>query len=193
MTPVSIAASDDVQIVTEIVTDAFLTDPVWSWVFPHREAQRHYWQLFINGAVRYPYTYHTGKFEAVSVWIPPKKSALLPADAKNFAAIIASLVGPRTQEILTFLQKFDDFHPGDKPHYYLGLLAVHNGHRGRGIGIELLKANLARFDCERVATYLESSNPINNRKYESLGFLPIVEFKTYAAGPAVTGMWRDPK
>jgi ribosomal protein S18 acetylase RimI-like enzyme len=190
---VSVAKSDEAQIVTEIVTDAFLTDPVWSWVFPKRAIQRRYWQLFINGALRYPHTYHTGNYEAVSVWIPPDMSAFLPQDSENFATIIESMTGPRTGEVMEFLQKFDAFHPRDTPHYYLGLLAVQNQHRGRGIGMELLKENLMRFDHEGAAAYLESSNQANNRKYESLGFSPVMEFRAYDTGPSVTGMWRGPR
>ncbi|MCX8501094.1 MAG: GNAT family N-acetyltransferase [Alphaproteobacteria bacterium] len=183
----------DKEMVIDLITGAFQSDPVWSWVFPRKADQRRYWEMFIKGAIRYPHTYHTADYEAVSVWIPPSQSAFLPEDSENFSAIIESMTGPRTEEILTFLQKFDDCHPRERPHYYLGLLAVKDGHRGKGIGIELLKENLARFDSLGVPAYLESSNKSNNRKYEALGFLPVVEFTTYSGGPAVTGMWRDPK
>lgn len=190
---VSTARSDDMRTITDIITEAFQADPVWSWVFPRKADQRQYWEMFIKGALRYPNTYHSANYEAVSVWIPPSQSAFLPEDSENFSAIIESLVGPRTEEVLNFLQKFDDCHPRQRPHYYLGLLAVQDSHRGRGIGIELLKENLARFDSIGAPAYLESSNFRNNQKYESLGFSPVVEFTTYPDGPAVTGMWREPK
>lgn len=128
----------------------------------------------------------------MSVWIPPEKSAFLPEDSQNFEAIIQALSGAEAPRVLTFLDKFDQFHPRDKPHYYLGLLAVQNAFRGGGIGIALLNENLRRFDQEAVPTYLESSNTANNAKYESLGYVKIVTFQTIDGGPVVTGMWREP-
>ena len=54
----------------------------------------------------------------------------------------------------------------------------------------LLSENLARIDAERMPAYLESSNPGNNHRYESLGFEPVVCFRAPSNGPVVTGMWR---
>jgi hypothetical protein len=54
----------------------------------------------------------------------------------------------------------------------------------------LLKENLERIDAERMPAYLESSNPKNNLRYESLGFVPVASFRAPGNGPAVTGMWR---
>lgn len=192
ISPVTPAGLREARIVTEIVTDAFAHDPVWSWVFPQRAQQQYYWRMFIRGALRYPHVYKTGGYEAVSVWIPPDKSAFLPDDSQNFEAIIQALSGDETPRVLAFLEKFDQFHPRNKPHYYLGLLAVQNAFRGAGIGIELLKENLQRFDQEAMPTYLESSNPANNAKYEALGYAKVVTFQTVDGGPVVTGMWRDP-
>ena len=54
----------------------------------------------------------------------------------------------------------------------------------------LLKENLARLDSIRMPAYLESSNPINNQRYESVGFAPVVSFQAPNNGPMITGMWR---
>jgi hypothetical protein len=39
--------------------------------------------------------------------------------------------------------------------------------------------------------YLESSNPSNNHRYESIGFVAVTTFQAPGNGPVVTGMWRD--
>jgi hypothetical protein len=54
----------------------------------------------------------------------------------------------------------------------------------------LLKENLARIDAEHMPAYLESSNPANNHRYESVGFVSVVSFWAPGDGPVVTGMWR---
>jgi hypothetical protein len=40
-------------------------------------------------------------------------------------------------------------------------------------------------------TYLESSNPANNHRYERLGFAKIGEFFPPSSDIPVTTMWRD--
>ena len=75
-------------------------------------------------------------------------------------------------------------------HYYLSLLGTHPDHRGQGIGMALLAQNLAVIDAEHAAAYLESSNPVNNERYASVGFEPIGQFAHPGDGPAVTTMWR---
>ena len=55
----------------------------------------------------------------------------------------------------------------------------------------LLAENLARMDAEGIPTYLESSNPDNNQRYERLGFRQVGEFTTPDGKRTVATMWRD--
>jgi predicted GNAT family acetyltransferase len=56
----------------------------------------------------------------------------------------------------------------------------------------LLSENLQRIDAGGAAAYLESSNPANDRRYESVGFRRTGAFTTPDGERAVTTMWRDP-
>jgi hypothetical protein len=58
--------------------------------------------------------------------------------------------------------------------------------------MELLRANLATIDSEGMPAYLESSNPANDARYESLGFEPRSAFSTPDGEHSVTTMWREP-
>lgn len=53
----------------------------------------------------------------------------------------------------------------------------------------LLRENLARIDALGMPAYLESSNPTNNDRYESVGFAPQQEL-VMPSGQVVTTMWR---
>jgi GNAT superfamily N-acetyltransferase len=79
----------------------------------------------------------------------------------------------------------------NEPHYFLSLLATKNDYRGHGFGMALLKEGRAIIDAENMPAYLESSNPINNHRYESVGFIPITSFQAPNNGPTVTAMWRE--
>ncbi|KAJ5766135.1 Acyl-CoA N-acyltransferase [Penicillium nucicola] len=58
---------------------------------------------------------------------------------------------------------------GDRPHYYLDMLAVHPSYQGRGLASRLLKWGLERADREGVEVYL-SSSPEGRPVYEKYGF-----------------------
>jgi ribosomal protein S18 acetylase RimI-like enzyme len=188
---VAATSAGEITLVTDVVTEAFLADPVWSWVFKNPQDMRAYWTMFIKSALRYPYVFHTEKYEAVSVWIPPGGSSFLPDDDQNFERIMARLCGKRVSQVLGFLANFDKAHPRSEPHYYLGLLGTAAQHRGQGIGLSLLRHSLRLLDTLEMPAYLESSNSLNNSKYLALGFEVVSSFQVPENGPVVTGMWRN--
>ena len=124
------------------------------------------------------------------MWIPPSAKEFSHEGEQRLPAMLDALVGSRAAEVTELLDRFDHAHRHDEPHYYLSLLGTRDEHRGRGLGMALLSENLARIDAERMPAYLESSNPENNPRYESLGFVPVVCFRAPGNGPVVTGMWR---
>jgi len=180
----------DVPMVVDVIAGAFLNDPTWSWAFPEPAARRRWWDFCVSGALRYPGVLRTSGFETVSVWIPPNGTEFSPEDEKTVPDLLAELVGPRASDVAELLRRFGEAHPQDEPHYYLSLLGTRVEQRGRGLGMALLKENLARIDSERMPAYLESSNPHNDHRYESVGFVPTVSFRAPGDGPRVTGMWR---
>ncbi len=48
-----------------------------------------------------------------------------------------------------------------------------------------------RFDREGIPTYLESSNAVNNPRYERIGYGRVGEFMTPGGSAMVTAYWRD--
>lgn len=193
--PLSVApaAASEGQKVVDVIAAAFLSDPTWSWAFPDPSTRRRWWEVSVEGALRYPWVLRTAGYEAVSVWIPPDGTELAPDQEERVPEILRELVGAREPEVMELLQRFAEAHPRHEPHYYLSLLATAGEHRGRGLGVALLAENLARIDSEARAAYLESSNPANDHRYEALGFVPIATFQAPGGGPSVTGMWRAPQ
>jgi ribosomal protein S18 acetylase RimI-like enzyme len=94
---------------------------------------------------------------------------------------------------MELLERFEASHPRDRPHYYLSLLGINPEHRGRGLGMGLLAENLASMDAGGVPTYLESSNPDNNGRYQRVGFRQVGEFTTPDGKRTVATMWREPR
>ena len=57
----------------------------------------------------------------------------------------------------------------------------------------LVAENLASIDEQHAAAYLESSNPANNDRYESVGFVSVGEFSLPEGNGLITTMWREPR
>jgi GNAT superfamily N-acetyltransferase len=184
------ASVTDASALVDVVSAAFLNDPAWSWAFPDPAARRQWWTFCIDGGLRFPCTFRTSGFEAMALWIPPSETEFSHEAEQTLPRLLNDLVGPRAAEVAELLSRFDSAHPRGEPHYYLSLLATCNLHRGRGLGMALLAENLARIDALQMPAYLESSNPVNNDRYQSVGFVPVVSFEAPGNGPVVTGMWR---
>jgi GNAT superfamily N-acetyltransferase len=123
---------------------------------------------------------------------PPDGTELTPEDEARVPSLLRDLVGDHAPAFLELLERFDAARPPDPPNYFLTLLGVHDDHRGKGLGMAMLRENLSRFDALGVATYLESSNQANNPKYESLGYVSIGKFTTPDDAVVITKYWREP-
>ncbi len=190
---VRVATERDLNAVTATLTAAFEADPLWSWAFPERDGLAVWWRFFIRSALRYPWVWTTDDYAAASVWIPPDGIELTEEEEALVESMLIDLVGRRASEILELLGRFENAHPTKRPHYYLSLLGTHPDHRGKGLGMALLADNLARIDSEEMPTYLESSNPGNDSRYESHGFIRAGEFNRPDEQLTISTMWREAK
>ena len=188
-----IATEADLDGLTETLTAAFESDPLWgSWAFPDPEDLAVWWRFYIGSALRYRCVWVRGDCAAASVWIPPHGSELTEEDEERVEPLLEQLVGPRAPEVMKLVERFEASHPREPPHYYLSLLGTHPDYRGRGLGMGLLAENLASMgDAEGIPSYLESTNPDNNSRYERLGFRQVGEFTTPDGKRTVATMWRD--
>jgi GNAT superfamily N-acetyltransferase len=172
-----------------LLAAAFEGDPLWRWVFPDLAALQSWWRFFVGSVLRFPCTEIVGDYAAAAVWCPPGEDELSEEDDARVEGLLAELVGPRAPEVLELLHRFEEVRPKD-PHYYLSLLGIDPARRGEGLGMGLLAQSLEAKDAEGVPTYLESSNPLNNERYERLGYRQIGEFTTPDGEHTVTTMWR---
>ena len=191
-----VAELDDVHGVVSTLVGAFFSDPLWSFAFPdpgRRRAQlSDAFTVLVTGAVPHRWVWTTPEYGAVSVWIPPGMPEMTPEEVVAFAALIERIAPDRVEQLRAMFDAFDRAHPHEELHYYLSLLGTRPERRGEGLGMDLLAANLARIDALGAAAYLESSNPINVARYESVGFRSLGDTAVTADGLGFTGMWRNP-
>jgi GNAT superfamily N-acetyltransferase len=178
----------------DTISQAFQDDPMWGWAFPDpavRPAQyRRWWGLYVASAARYGWTWLADDAAAVAVWIPPGGVELTDEEEESVEPLLRDLIGSWTDTVLAGLHRFDGAHPHNEPHYYLSLLGTRSDRRGEGLGMALVRECLAAIDAQAAPAYLESSNPVNNARYESVGFVDIGTFAMPDGGPVITRMWR---
>ena len=196
--------------IEQTITGAFATDPTWGALLltdPSDPADlansARYWKLFVHTAQRYPWTFTLAAsqdsapgspFEAAAttVWYPPNSTELSESEEAAFPEFVADIIGEQKRdELMIVAERFAEAYPTE-PHYYLSLLATHPDYRGRGLGMQLLRENLAYFDSIGEPTYLESSNPANDERYKSVGYLPHGKIEL-PSGLSLTTFWREPQ
>jgi ribosomal protein S18 acetylase RimI-like enzyme len=190
-----IAVPADIDAVTEIIALAFADDPVWGTALGRPDGaithHRAYWRLFVEGAVPQGMVFRSDDDAAVAVWIPPGGEEMSDDQVEELRQVVTDNLEPGVQEAMFALwDRFDENHPRAEPHVYLSLLATRPDSRGQGIAQALVRQNLADFDRQGLAAYLESTNPANDHRYERLGFSKIGEFEGAAPGSIVSTMWR---
>ncbi len=206
------AALTDLDEMTRILTSAFLDDPVWGLSFPDVATRPHvagaYWRFMVGESLRFSESRvleraHEGEADstpiggrgslrAVSVWYPPGEDEISDEAHPAYEALVGELLDAEAAAALHQAgARFAEARPSD-PHAYLTLLGVAPEARGGGYGMALLRAALADYDQAGIPTYLESSNPANDARYERLEYRPhaIVEL---AGGARVQTYWRDPQ
>jgi GNAT superfamily N-acetyltransferase len=188
-----VAGATDLETVTEIITRSFADDPVWGRAFPPElgdEGRRAIWRLDLGIAMRLGWTWLSAGNEAAAIWVPPGESEFDGPGEEAYRALLAARLGPDADRVFDLLERFETNHPRAEPHFYLSLLGTHPDHRGHGHGMRLLADTLAQIDADGMAAYLESTNPANNARYESVGFQVTGGFEAYMPGSVITTMWR---
>lgn len=184
----------DAALVTDIITLAFANDPLWASAIAGPTGRTDhaalFWRLWVDGALRYRWTWLASDGAATSVWIPPGGTDLSPEQEVRLVELAREHLGNRADDFLDLVDRFEAAHPRGEPHYYLGMLGTHPAFRGRGIGMRLLAHDLELIDGEHLPAYLESSNPANDHRYVSVGFEAVGQIVYPASGAVATTMWR---
>jgi GNAT superfamily N-acetyltransferase len=189
------ASARDLDTVVETLTLAFAQDPVWRPSLESGEStvetMREFWRIHATDSLRLGWLWTLEDAAAVASWIPPGETELSHAGEARLEEFRRERLGSEGAAALeTVFDRFEAAHPRDRPHYYLSLLGTHPASRGQGLGMGLLRTTLEVIDGDGSPSYLESSNPSNDARYQSAGFQPVVRFEL-PAGQIVTGMWRE--
>jgi ribosomal protein S18 acetylase RimI-like enzyme len=171
------------QAVLDVLTEAFMDDPVVCWIFPDERERRRMQPYFYRPLLTHPAAeaHLTAEHDGAAIWLslaagqtPYEETGSLEVFGENAVRLLA------LGEILA------QRHPHDEPHRYLACTGVVPGRRGAGVGSALLRHGLEHAD----AAYLEASSPRSRALYLRHGFHDLGDPVTLPDGPTLWPMWR---
>jgi ribosomal protein S18 acetylase RimI-like enzyme len=193
MLPVVRAATEaDRKTVCDVVTLAFVTDPLARWAIA--DATRYlasmpsFFDAFGGPGLPHGATYVVENCAGAALWLPP---GIEPDDERMNAIMAAAVPAEVLPDLAGVFEQMAGFHPHE-PHWYLPLIGVDPALQGRGYGAALMRHAVRRLDADGVLAYLESSNPRNISLYQRHGF-EILGTVQVGASPVVTPMLRHPQ
>ncbi|MFJ4923566.1 GNAT family N-acetyltransferase [Streptomyces sp. NPDC088725] len=189
------AGESDREALERLVTEAFMDDPVSTWVFPDTEQRRAmnapFFGVFIDTA------FSEGRIDiledgsAAALWL--QIPAGEPDGDDDTGARMRAATDPDNERTEIIPRLTDAVHPHDRAHEYLLLIAVSPEHQGKGLGRALVAPVLERCDREGIPAYLEASSERSSRLYERLGFAFTQKPIELPDGPQMWPMWREPQ
>ncbi|MER6947512.1 GNAT family N-acetyltransferase [Nonomuraea sp. NPDC000554] len=185
----------DQQAVLDVLTEAFMNDPLVCWLFPEVGERGRLQSHFYRPLLTHPAAeaYLVGSREGASVWLtlaagqtPNEEPSDAPEAGSN------SVFGENGARLLALGQALAPRHPDREPHLYLPCMGVVSGRQGAGLGSAMLRHRLERADADGLAAYLEASSPRSRALYQRHGFEDLGEPVRVADSPLLWPMWRPP-
>jgi GNAT superfamily N-acetyltransferase len=136
------------------------------------------------------------RLAGVAVWFPPDSFPPTIGRQLRFAPgyLPVARVAPRSfPRLLRYGARAARLHPRGRK-WYLAIVGLDDGFRGRGLGARLLERGLRRADDQELPCYLETAKRRNVDWYRWLGFFvsdPAVQL--VPRGPTHWMMWRPPE
>nr|ANY58088.1 hypothetical protein [uncultured bacterium] len=179
-----------------LLARAFADDPLMVWFFPDDELRPHACAaMFGLFAEHYLATGRVdavwrGEPVAVAMWQWPGEQEEEAAAERlpSMGGLMSALMGPdRAAAIGGAMAVLGQLRPPG-PHAYLHLLGVAPGHRGEGLGGNLLDQGIAAARSAGLVACLDTMNPANVPFYEAHGMSVRHEVPLPDGGPTVWSM-----
>jgi ribosomal protein S18 acetylase RimI-like enzyme len=190
---------DQIDTVSQVLTRAFLDDPMMEYVVPDEEKRKRHLPWFFRLAARYasrygePFT--TDNVDAGALWLPPGETIIPTMRLVRMGMLNGFFkFGPSSfMRFLSVLTHLEHLHKRDVPpeHWYLFVLGVDPSRQGQGVGGTIIQPVLERADKERLPCYLETMKERNVEFYRKHGFDVVVDDR-FKDGPRYWTMKREP-
>lgn len=190
------ATAGDVPRLASALADAFIDDPVFTWMLPG--------SLRLKARLRAMFTaeleqyglpqgtvWTTAGCDSAVVALPPGAWQMPESITLTQALMWARAFGRRLRLAARVQRAMEERHLRE-PHFYVRIIGVRTALQGQGLGSALMQPTLRRADSAELPTYLEASSERSAALYERLGFQHMNVLELPDGGPPVWPMYRPP-
>jgi GNAT superfamily N-acetyltransferase len=195
--PVAPAQEADIDVLSQVIADAFGDLPQSRWLVPDDDARRvifpRYFRIYVEHVMASGTVHTTTDRTAAALWLPPGKPGA--AQPPGYDERLAAVTGPWVDRFRSFDATLSQHHPAGTGYHHLAILAVRPGRQRQGTGSLLLRAYHDVLDHHGTPAYLEAATRRTTWLYLRHGYT----FRTGApfylpdGGPPMWPMWRDPQ
>ena len=189
----------DVEQAAQVISQAFINDPLISFVLPFRRTRvktlykffRAYGEVNIKNNRGYGFG---EPLQGVAYWKSPNQDNL-SISVKSltlFLPLLFTFYPIGYFRAKAIFQKIDELHKNyaDEPHYYLDNIGVIPIAQGKGVSSKLIRPILEMADSQKVITYTDTVTQSNVALYEHFGFQCMEESSIANTGITVWALRR---
>lgn len=189
----------DVEQAAQVISQAFINDPLISFVLPFRRTRvktlykffRAYGEVNIKNNRGYGFG---EPLQGVAYWKSPDQDNL-SISVKSltlFLPLLFTFYPIGYFRAKAIFQKIDELHKNyaDEPHYYLDNIGVIPIAQGKGVSSKLIRPILEMADSQKVITYTDTVTQSNVALYEHFGFQCMEESSIANTGITVWALRR---
>jgi GNAT superfamily N-acetyltransferase len=189
------AATDSVPKVAAVLADAFIHDPVYTWMLPGSlRLQARLRAMFAAEAEQYVLrnggaVWTTSGYDGAVCELPPGAWEMTMSFTAREALRWMRAFGTRLLLAGRVQRAMEQRHLRE-PHFYIRTVGVRTALQGQGVGSALMQPTLQRADSAGLPTYIEASSERSAVLYERLGFVHMAVLELPDGGPPVWPMRR---
>ena len=190
------AAADAAPQVAAALADAFVNDPVFTWLLPGRlRLQARLRTMFAAEMEQYVVpngtVWTTPGYDGAVTELPPGAWEMPKAATGKEALKWMRAFGRRLPLAIRVQRAMAERHLRE-PHFYVRTVGVRTALQGQGVGSALMQPTLERADSAGLPAYIEASSQRSAALYERLGFVHMDVLELPEGGPPVWLMRRSP-
>jgi GNAT superfamily N-acetyltransferase len=191
------AAAGAVPKVAAALADAFISDPVYTWLLPgNLRLQTRLRTMFAAEMEQYVVpnggtVWTTSGYDGAVTELPPGAGEMPKSFTGKEALKWMRAFGTRLALAGRVQRAMEERHLRE-PHFYVRTVGVRTALQGQGVGSALMQPTLERADSAGLPAYIEASSERSAALYERLGFVHLDVLELPEGGPPVWLMRRPP-
>lgn len=191
------AKHSDLDRVCDLLATEFSDDPVHKVVFAGREDRtdvlRRFFRIYVNLASERGGTLLAENNAGALVYFRPGAMEMTDEELTTIDNQLRKVCGTSYVAAATLADGLDYYHPRNRPHYYISLLAVQRSFRGRSVVSDLFNELNAILDKDNFPCYAECTRFSTRTLIRRWGYLDAGSPLHIEGFPELYPVWREPR